>query len=91
MPAIHVKFFDMLDAELTKVEAFYLEREKGMHEHAKLLKKQLHELEAHREMFYVSISCGAQRTIPKMLPLRNHPRNQRLGVGPREFILLFCH
>jgi SPX domain len=92
VPAIHVKFFDMLDAELTKVEAFYLEREKGMHEHAKLLKRQLHELEAHRQMFYVSISvflAVSNAQSSKKPSLRNHLRNQMLGVGPREFTLLF--
>lgn len=44
----------MLDAELGKVVAFYTEREKEMHERAKLLKRQLSELEIHRRSFYVS-------------------------------------
>jgi DNA-binding protein H-NS len=59
LPAIHAKFFDMLDGELDKVETFYAEREKEMHERYKQLKKQLNELGAHHEIFYVSVLfCG---------------------------------
>ncbi|KAG6379563.1 hypothetical protein JVT61DRAFT_10065 [Boletus reticuloceps] len=57
LPAIHLKFFDMLDAELTKVGTFYAEREKQMHEHDKLLRMQLEALGVHREMFYVGALC----------------------------------
>ena len=49
----------MLDAELGKVTTFYAEREKEMHERAKLLTKQFNELEVHRRMFYVGgLYCG---------------------------------
>ncbi|KAF8558287.1 hypothetical protein OG21DRAFT_1227633 [Imleria badia] len=44
----------MLDAELGKVATFYAEREKEMHERAKLLRKQLNELGVHRRMVYES-------------------------------------
>ncbi|KAH0832144.1 EXS family-domain-containing protein [Lanmaoa asiatica] len=54
LPAIHTKFFDMLDAELDKVETFYAERAKELYEHAKLLRRQLDELGIHRQMFYES-------------------------------------
>ncbi|KAF8126316.1 SPX domain-containing protein [Boletus edulis] len=54
LPAIHAKFFDMLDAELCKVATFYTEKEKELHERSKLLKKQLKELGIHRQMFYES-------------------------------------
>lgn len=59
MPAHHVKFFDMLDAELDKVKTFYIEKEKEMHERDKLLREQLKELGVHRKMFYVGVlDCG---------------------------------
>ncbi|KAF8439726.1 SPX domain-containing protein [Boletus edulis BED1] len=54
LPAIHAKFFDMLDAELCKVATFYTEKEKELHERSKLLQKQLKELGIHRQMFYES-------------------------------------
>ncbi|KAF8555481.1 hypothetical protein OG21DRAFT_894536 [Imleria badia] len=54
LPANHAKFFDMLDAELDKVKAFYDEKEKEMHEHDKLLREQFKELAVHRKMFYKS-------------------------------------
>jgi len=51
----------MLDAELEKVESFYVEREKEMNERAKLLREQLNELGIHRQLFYVSsLYCGLQ-------------------------------
>ncbi|KAH0835833.1 hypothetical protein J3R83DRAFT_9701 [Lanmaoa asiatica] len=54
LPATHARFFDMLGAELDKVETFYAEREKEMHERAKRLREQLNELGIHRQMFHVS-------------------------------------
>lgn len=53
LPALHAQFFDMLDAELDKVEKFYAEREEEMHERDILLRRQLDELRLHRELFYV--------------------------------------
>ena len=59
LPVIHAKFFDMLDAELDKVETFYAEKEKEMHERDKQLKNHLDELEVHSEIFYVGVLfCG---------------------------------
>ncbi|KAG9313638.1 EXS family protein/ERD1/XPR1/SYG1 family protein [Chiua virens] len=52
LPPSHATFFDMLNTELEKVETFYAEREKEMHERAQQLKEQLNELELHRHMFY---------------------------------------
>ena len=59
LPPTHAKFFNMLDAELEKVESFYAEREKEMNERAKRLREQLNELGVHRQMFYVgALYCG---------------------------------
>lgn len=43
----------MLDAELDKIETFYVEREEEMQERAKVLRKQLAELGKHRQLFHV--------------------------------------
>ncbi|KAN0084540.1 EXS family domain containing protein [Tylopilus felleus] len=58
LPATHIRFFNMLDAELEKVESFYAEREKEMNEHAKRLKEQFNELGIHRQMFHQSSARG---------------------------------
>lgn len=84
----------MLDAELDKVETFYIERANEMHERAKMLRKQFDELEVHRQMFYVgTLYCGLTY-MPlncQCDPVRNHPRTRRLRAGPREHIVHFCH
>jgi hypothetical protein len=78
----------MLDAELDKVTTFYAEREKEMHERAKLLKQQLKELEVHRQMFYVGgLYCGWHIALNSD-PVRNHWSTRRPKVGPREHTFL---
>ncbi|KAL1744890.1 EXS family protein/ERD1/XPR1/SYG1 family protein [Schizophyllum fasciatum] len=49
---VELNFFKLLDAELEKVEAFYLDREKEMQDRTLLLKEQLNELNDHRKLFY---------------------------------------
>lgn len=89
LPATHAKFFDMLDAELDKVETFYTEREEEMHGRVKLLRKQLNELGKHRQLFYVgALLVVDDGYATKLWTARNHPRTQRLIVGPREHIPL---
>lgn len=79
----------MLGAELDKIETFYAERAKEMHEHAKMLRKQLDKLGMHRQMFYVStLRCGWTHMPINCDPVRNRPRSQRLRVGLREHIFL---
>lgn len=48
-----VSFFTMLDAQLDKVESFYLAREKEMLARGHTLKVQLDELHDHRRLFLV--------------------------------------
>lgn len=48
-----VSFFTMLDAQLDKIESFYLAREKEMLARGHTLKVQLGELQAHRQLFLV--------------------------------------
>ncbi|KAG8216672.1 hypothetical protein J3R82DRAFT_6871 [Butyriboletus roseoflavus] len=50
----------MLDAELDKVEKFYVEREKKIHEHAKQLREQLNKLRKHHQMYHVTIAYVAE-------------------------------
>ena len=79
----------MLDAELGKVATFYAEREKDMQERAKLLKKQLNELEVHRRIFYVGgLYCEWTHIALNSDPVRNHLRIRSPKVGPRERIFL---
>lgn len=57
-------FFEMLDAELDKVEVFYLAREDEMIERGRLLQMQLNELNDHGNLvlvrhFYNSDKAGA--------------------------------
>ena len=51
-----VSFFIMLDAQLDKVESFYVAREKEMLARGHMLKNQLNELHDHRKLFLVSFS-----------------------------------
>ena len=46
-------FFSALDAELEKIEAFYIARENEMKVHSELLGLQLKELDEHRRLFNV--------------------------------------
>jgi hypothetical protein len=51
---IESAFFTTLDAELEKVESFYVAREKDTQNHTRLLGQQLNELYEHRKLFLVS-------------------------------------
>ena len=46
-------FFTALDAELDKIEGFFLDREKEFLARGRVLKEQLEELGEHRRLFYV--------------------------------------
>jgi hypothetical protein len=48
-------FFTLLDAELDKVESFYLRREKEYRARSGVLEDQLRELEEHRRLFHVRL------------------------------------
>jgi hypothetical protein len=54
LPPIHLAFFTCLDAQLEKIESFYLAREKEAQARSKALQIQLQELKDHRKIFYVS-------------------------------------
>ena len=47
-------FFDVLDDELQKIEAFFKKHEREAVVHATVLEKQLKELKDHRELFHAS-------------------------------------
>ncbi|KAG9315676.1 EXS family-domain-containing protein [Chiua virens] len=65
LPAAHVKFFDILDAELDKVATFYADKEENMSEYSRVLKRQLRELEKHRQMFYESKAQSSSQSWAK--------------------------
>jgi xenotropic and polytropic retrovirus receptor 1 len=50
------RFFYALDAELEKIETFYLEHEAAMHTRNVVLKHQLVELSGHRKVFHAANS-----------------------------------
>ncbi|KAJ6595867.1 SPX domain-containing protein [Mycena vulgaris] len=52
-------FFTTLDAELDKIERFYVAREKEMQLRTKLLEQQLDELSEHRKLFNAAYPSGA--------------------------------
>jgi hypothetical protein len=55
LTATQKKFFDKLDAELEKIETFYLDREKEARTRSDALKLQLQGLRDHRRIFYVGL------------------------------------
>ncbi|KAL1759592.1 EXS family-domain-containing protein [Schizophyllum commune] len=61
---IELNFFKLLDAELEKVESFYLDREKEMQERTVLLREQLNELNDHRKLFYPKAKLPAVDGAP---------------------------
>ncbi|KAJ7740035.1 SPX domain-containing protein [Mycena maculata] len=56
------EFFTTLDAELLKIETFYVAREQDMQMHTKLLEHQLNELDEHRNRFYAAYPYGAWKS-----------------------------
>lgn len=69
MNASERKFFDVLDKELEKVEAFYEEREAEAIERCKVLREQLAQLAEHREE-YLAKHSGPSRLVR---PLFQYP------------------
>ncbi|KAJ6588945.1 SPX domain-containing protein [Mycena capillaripes] len=51
-------FFSTLDAELEKIESFYLAREKEMKIHTELLEDQLNELDEHQRLYDAAYPAG---------------------------------
>jgi hypothetical protein len=58
MSPLEVQFFEAMDKELDKVQAFYREREKDALVRSALIKEQLNELKDHRKVFHVRISAN---------------------------------
>lgn len=56
MSPIQLEFFNKLNAELSKVESFFIEREAEARERSTQLRGQLEELKDHRRLFHVSSS-----------------------------------
>lgn len=56
MSPIQLEFFDKFNAELSKVESFFIEREAEARERSLQLRGQLEELKGHRHLFHVSSS-----------------------------------
>jgi SPX domain len=56
MSPIQLEFFNKFNAELSKVESFFIEREAEARERTVQLRGQLEELKDHRRLFHVSSS-----------------------------------
>ena len=56
MSPIQLEFFNKFDAELSKVESFFIEREAEARERSIQLRGQLEELQDHRRLFHVNSS-----------------------------------
>jgi len=56
MSPIQLEFFNKLNAELSKVEYFFIEKEAEARERNTQLRGQLEELKDHRRLFHVSSS-----------------------------------
>jgi hypothetical protein len=56
MSPIQLEFFNKFNAELSKVESFFIEREAEARERTMQLRGQLEELKDHRRLFHVSSS-----------------------------------
>ena len=54
MSPIQLEFFNKFNAELSKVESFFIERESEARERSMQLRGQLEELKDHRRLFHVS-------------------------------------
>ncbi|KAI6110985.1 EXS family-domain-containing protein [Pisolithus croceorrhizus] len=59
------KFFKLLDADLERVESFFLEREKEAEERHDKLREQLDELVAHRQRIYDILPSSNSRVLSK--------------------------
>ncbi|CAA7264392.1 unnamed protein product [Cyclocybe aegerita] len=72
-----VSFFTMLDAQLDKVESFYLAREKEMLDRGHLLQIQLNELHDHRKLF-----LKAHNRLPWATTIASTIKNKIIHPGP---------
>ena len=84
---VQLAFFDKLNAELSKVESFFIDREGEGRTRSLQLREQLEELKDHRRLFhvtesFVSLLCAADWMIS--LTKHAHPENQ----PPLSFNLL---
>ena len=54
MSPVQLEFFNKLNAELSKIESFFLEREAEARARSLQLRGQLEELKDHRHLFHVT-------------------------------------
>ncbi|KAF9525090.1 EXS family-domain-containing protein, partial [Crepidotus variabilis] len=78
-----VSFFTLLDAQLDKVESFYLEREKEMLARGQMLQLQLRELQDHRRLFHSSIKEEGDATA-SITSNVYQPSPRRIKMGKRN-------
>lgn len=80
-------FFTALDAELDKIESFYLDREKEMVALSRRLEEQLAELSDHRRRFYVRSPLREYHLVFTMVSSvyrLQTPTKRDTAYGPRR-------
>jgi hypothetical protein len=81
MSPIQLEFFNKLNAELSKVESFFIERETEAREHSLQLRGQLEELKDHRHLYHVSSSFISSFASYRLENIFNKGSSPRLSNG----------
>jgi hypothetical protein len=87
MSPARLSFFDKLDAELSKIEPFFIEKEGEARKRSEQLREQLEELKDHRRLFHVTGSFALYCMLRTERYLRRRMLTRRLK--PQCLFLLF--
>lgn len=80
MSPVRLSFFDKLNAELSKIESFFIEKEGEARKRSSQLREQLEELKDHRRLFHVTWSFVLYCMLRTKRYLRRRMPTQRLNL-----------